>query len=110
VRSSASDQCRPCVCIRHPSADTRPSDWSKPDLRPFQSLPANEVVTQPGTSPVSANRLFHFIVSLSLTFQCNSRSGVGDEYKELMQQCGFVYVNTTTTTTTTNDEYDCMGF
>jgi ribosomal protein L16 Arg81 hydroxylase len=68
-------------------------DWSKPDLEAFPQsaqAKANEVVMQPGQVLYLPTDWFHFIVSLELTFQCNSRSGVGDEYKELMQQCGFV--------------------
>jgi hypothetical protein len=77
----------------HPSGRHSAVDWSKPDLEAFPKFAqakANEVVLQPGQVLYLPTDWFHFIVSLELTFQCNSRSGVGDEYKELMQQCGFV--------------------
>lgn len=77
----------------HPSGRHSAVDWSKPDLEAFPEFAqakANEVVMQPGQVLYLPTDWFHFIVSLELTFQCNSRSGVGDEYKEVMQQCGFV--------------------
>jgi hypothetical protein len=77
----------------HPSGRHSAVDWSKPDLEAFPNFAqaqANEVVMQPGQVLYLPTDWFHFIVSLELTFQCNSRSGVGDEYKELMQKCGFV--------------------
>jgi hypothetical protein len=77
----------------HPSGRHSAVDWSNPDLEAnpeFAQAKANEVVLQPGHVLYLPTDWFHFIVSLELTFQCNSRSGVGDEYKELMQQCGFV--------------------
>jgi hypothetical protein len=77
----------------HPSGRHSAIDWSNPDLEAFPEFAqakANEVVMQPGQVLYLPTDWFHFIVSLELTFQCNSRSGVGDEYKELMQQCGFM--------------------
>jgi hypothetical protein len=77
----------------HPSGRHSAVDWSEPDLEAFPEFAqakANEVILQPGQVLYLPTDWFHFIVSLELTFQCNSRSGVGDEYTELMQQCGFV--------------------
>ena len=32
---------------------------------------------------------FHFIISLTLNFQCNTRSGISQEYMQPMKDCGF---------------------
>jgi hypothetical protein len=77
----------------HPSGRHSAVDWSKPDLEAFPEFvqaKANEVILQPGQVLYLPTDWFHFIVSLELTMQCNTRSGVGNEYRELMQQCGFV--------------------
>jgi hypothetical protein len=75
----------------HPSARHSAVDWSNPDLNTypkFAQAKANEVVLQPGQVLYLPTEWFHFIVSLELNFQCNTRSGIGSEYHDVIQSCG----------------------
>ena len=76
----------------HPSARHSQVDYTKPDLEQFPQFAqanANEVILQPGDVLYLPTHWFHFIVSLELNFQCNARSGVGDEYSDVINACGF---------------------
>ena len=76
----------------HPSARHSAINWADPDLEEypqFQHATSNEVVLQAGDALYLPTHWFHYIVSLTLNFQCNTRSGVDDRYHEPIQECGF---------------------
>jgi hypothetical protein len=76
----------------HPSARHSAVDWSDPDLKTypeFAHAEGNEVVLQAGDVLYLPTHWFHYIISLNLNFQCNSRSGVTTDYSRVMRQCGF---------------------
>lgn len=76
----------------HPSARHSAVDWSNPDLEEypeFQLARGNEVVLQAGDVLYLPTNWFHYIISLSLNFQCNTRSGIDDRYMNPIHQCGF---------------------
>jgi len=76
----------------HPSARHSAVDWSDPDLDEFpqfRDARVNEVVMQAGDVLYLPTNWFHFIVSLELNFQCNSRSGISMEYMKPINECGF---------------------
>ena len=76
----------------HPSARHSAVDWSDPDLEEFphfEQAMSNEVVLQAGDVLYLPTYWFHYIISLTLNFQCNTRSGVEGTYKPPIQECGF---------------------
>jgi len=76
----------------HPSARHSAVDWSDPDWEKyplFRDAEVNEVVLQPGDVLYLPTYWFHYIISLDLNFQCNTRSGVSKEYESEIVQCGF---------------------
>mmetsp|Transcript_12594 Transcript_12594/g.22824 ORF Transcript_12594/g.22824 Transcript_12594/m.22824 type:complete len:231 (-) Transcript_12594:4-696(-) len=76
----------------HPSGRHSAVDWSNPDLDSFPKFlnaQANEVVLQAGDVLYLPTYWFHYIISLELNFQCNSRSGISQEYSDPIQKCGF---------------------
>lgn len=76
----------------HPSARHSAVDWSDPDLDTYPEFGrarGNEVVMQPGDVMYLPTNWFHYIISLSLNFQCNTRSGITHEYMIPIQECGF---------------------
>ncbi|KAL3912750.1 MAG: hypothetical protein SGILL_006763, partial [Bacillariaceae sp.] len=76
----------------HPSARHSMVDWSDPDLDTypeFAEARANEVVLQAGDLLYLPTDWFHYIISLNLNFQCNTRSGVTPEYLGALRKCGF---------------------
>ena len=76
----------------HPSARHSAVDWSDPDLEEFPDFAkamGNEVVLQAGDVLYLPTHWFHYIISLSLNFQCNTRSGISQEYRSPIKQCGF---------------------
>ncbi|KAG7354237.1 cupin-like domain containing protein [Nitzschia inconspicua] len=76
----------------HPSARHSAVDWSDPDLDSypeFAEARGNEVVLQPGDVLYLPTNWFHYIISLNLNFQCNTRSGVTPEYMKPIRECGF---------------------
>lgn len=76
----------------HPSARHSAVDWSNPDLDnypEFAMAKGNEVVMEAGDVMYLPTNWFHYIISLSLNFQCNSRSGIGKEYMAPIHHCGF---------------------
>lgn len=76
----------------HPSARHSAVDWSQPDLDKFPDFAkakSNEVLLQPGDVLYLPTAWFHYIVSLSLNYQCNTRSGTTNEYMSSIAKCGF---------------------
>lgn len=88
------DQCEPLSLYPngHPSARHSQVDYTNPDLHAFPQFAqsnSNEVILQPGDVLYLPTHWFHYIVSLELNFQCNSRSGIGYEYEDVINDCGF---------------------
>ena len=76
----------------HPSARHSAVDWGNPDLEEFPQFAnalSNEVVLQPGQVLYLPTNWFHFIVSLELNMQCNTRSGLEPELMTYVRECGF---------------------
>mmetsp|Transcript_23378 Transcript_23378/g.50026 ORF Transcript_23378/g.50026 Transcript_23378/m.50026 type:complete len:612 (-) Transcript_23378:218-2053(-) len=76
----------------HPSARHSAVDWSNPDLEEFPTFlktHVNEVVMQPGDVLYLPTNWFHYIVSLELNMQCNTRSGGEKINREYISECGF---------------------
>jgi len=76
----------------HPSARHSMVDYTHPDFDEFPEFAnarATEVVLQPGDSLFVPTVWFHFIVSLSLNIQCNSRSGMVMKYNDEFAKFGY---------------------
>lgn len=76
----------------HPSARHSAVDWSDPDLDAYPEFAlakGNEIVMQAGDVLYLPTNWFHYIISLSLNYQCNTRSGIGEEYMDPIHHCGF---------------------
>jgi len=76
----------------HPSARHSAVDWSNPDLHQypqFSQAKSNEIVLQAGDVLYLPTNWFHYIVSLGLNFQCNTRSGISSHYMQPIEECGF---------------------
>lgn len=76
----------------HPSARHSAVDWSDPDLElypEFDLARGNEVVMQAGDVLYLPTNWFHYIISLDLNFQCNTRSGITQHYMPPIRECGF---------------------
>lgn len=76
----------------HPSARHSAVDWSDPDWEEFPSFKkaeVNEVVMQAGDVLYLPTNWFHYIISLELNFQCNTRSGISSDYMDVIHSCGF---------------------
>lgn len=76
----------------HPSARHSAVDWANPDLENFPTFSqahVNEVVLQPGDVLYLPTNWFHYIISLELNFQCNTRSGGERLYRQEINDCGF---------------------
>jgi len=76
----------------HPSARHSAVNWNDPDLDLFPQFAhatSNEVVLQPGDVLYLPTNWFHFIVSLSMNYQCNTRSGQEVDYMQYVADCGF---------------------
>mmetsp|Transcript_10530 Transcript_10530/g.16167 ORF Transcript_10530/g.16167 Transcript_10530/m.16167 type:complete len:606 (+) Transcript_10530:42-1859(+) len=88
------NQCKNLALLpkEHPSGRHSAVDWSNPDLEnypEFQKAEANEVVLQAGDALYLPTNWFHYIISLELNFQCNTRSGTSGEYMPPIHDCGF---------------------
>jgi len=88
------DQCENLALYEtgHPSSRHSAVDWSNPDWEKFpqfRDAEVNEVVLQAGDVLYLPTYWFHYIISLDLNFQCNTRSGVSHEYEDAINQCGF---------------------
>lgn len=78
--------------IGHPSARHSAVDWSNPDLEKhlkFKHAQVNEIVLQAGDVLYIPSNWFHYIISLDLNFQCNTRSGTSSKYMDELDACGF---------------------
>lgn len=78
----------------HPMERHSAVDWSAPDLTAFpdfDKVRVNELVLQAGDVLYLPTQWFHHIISLTVNYQCNTRSGWTTEYEDLIQQCGFNY-------------------
>jgi hypothetical protein len=76
----------------HPSARHSAVDWSDPDLQQFPQFTkakSNEIVLQAGDVLYLPTNWFHYIMSLGLNYQCNTRSGTTEHYMPPIEQCGF---------------------
>jgi hypothetical protein len=76
----------------HPSGRHSDVDWSKPNLEAypnFKNVRANEMILRAGDVLYVPTSWFHYIVSLNVNYQCNSRSGRTLEYSSDLQKCGF---------------------
>lgn len=77
----------------HPSARHSAVDWAHPDLEKFPAFEhatGNEVVLQAGDSLFLPSLWFHYIVSMSMNVQCNTRSGMDERYvRDLYGSCGW---------------------
>jgi hypothetical protein len=76
----------------HPSARHSAVDWSDPDLEnypTFKQAKVNEIVMQPGDVLYLPTNWFHYIISLELNMQCNTRSGGERLYRDEIEECGF---------------------
>ncbi len=88
------DQCENLALLPrgHPSARHSAVDWSDPDWEEFPMFAeaeVNEVVLQAGDVLYLPTNWFHYIISLDLNFQCNTRSGVNRDYMQAIHDCGF---------------------
>lgn len=76
----------------HPSGRHSAVDWSNPDIEKypkFAKVLGNEVILQPGDFLYVPTYWIHYIVSLNVNFQCNTRSGTSNGYNQYIRQCGF---------------------
>lgn len=76
----------------HPSARHSAVDWSHPDLDEypeFAEAMSNEILLQAGDVLYLPTNYFHYIVSLGLNFQCNTRSGTDESAMPTIRECGF---------------------
>lgn len=76
----------------HPSARHSAVDWSNPNLEnfpTFEDATVNEIVMQPGDVLYLPTNWFHYIVSLELNMQCNTRSGGERINRQYVTDCGF---------------------
>lgn len=88
------DQCQNMHMLpkRHPSGRHSDVDWSKPDLEKFpnfKKLMGHEVIMAAGDFMYLPQDWIHFIVSLTINFQCNTRSGFCGKYHHHITDCGF---------------------
>ncbi|KAL7436029.1 hypothetical protein ACHAXM_005004 [Skeletonema potamos] len=79
--------------IGHPSLRHSKIDWNNPlewDENPeFKQALVNEVVLHAGDALYLPTAYFHYIVNLSLNYQCNARSGTTHENAKHIRECGF---------------------
>ena len=88
------DQCKNMYLFKtgHPSARHSEIDWSKPDYDKypnFATAQTNEIITKPGDLLYLPIYWFHYIVSLNVNFQCNTRSGESNDYADYISECGY---------------------
>jgi hypothetical protein len=76
----------------HPSGRHSAADWSNLDLDKFPNMSramANEVIVQPGDILYLPTYWIHYIISLNVNFQCNTRSGRTSDFDRAIKNCGF---------------------
>lgn len=76
----------------HPSARHSSIDWSKPDYDShplFAAAETNEIIAHPGDALYLPTNWFHYIISLNVNLQCNTRSGRTTQYDyDVRAGCG----------------------
>mmetsp|Transcript_15280 Transcript_15280/g.23007 ORF Transcript_15280/g.23007 Transcript_15280/m.23007 type:complete len:862 (+) Transcript_15280:57-2642(+) len=88
------NQCKNLALLprKHPSGRHSEIDWSKPDYDKyplFKDARASEIIIKPGEVLYVPTFWFHYIISLNINFQCNTRSGVSHENDKVIRKCGF---------------------
>lgn len=88
------NQCRNMHMLtnEHPSGRHSAVDWSAPDHEKFpnfKNVQANEVILQPGDIAYIPTYWIHYITSININYQCNSRSGASRGFDADIKQCGF---------------------
>jgi hypothetical protein len=92
---AAPSQCRNMALYprNHPSLRHSSFDWSNPDEweehPEFKDALISEVVLHEGDVLYLPTNWFHYIVNLSLNYQCNARSGTTLESSKVIEDCGF---------------------
>jgi hypothetical protein len=86
------DQCKFMHMLpsQHPSSRHSAVDWSKPDhiqFPNFQKIRAKEVILQPGDMLYVPTNYIHYITSLNVNYQCNTRSGTSHEFDKFIVAC-----------------------
>ena len=74
----------------HPSGRHSQVDFSKPNVERFPRFKravGNEVILQPGDVLYVPTNWIHYIISLNVNIQCNTRSGASHEYDEVIKAC-----------------------
>jgi len=77
---------------QHPEGRHAKADWSKLDLQQYPEMAkarATEVVIREGEVLYVPSYWFHYIISTTVTAQCNSRSGNSIRGRDLLRECGF---------------------
>ena len=92
---AAPDQCENLYLLPlgHPSARHSEIDWSNADFEKyprFRTAKANEVILKPGEVLYLPTYWFHYIISLNINFQCNTRSGSSSGRLKDIRKCGFL--------------------
>ena len=75
---------------RHPSGRHSQVDFSKPNVERFPRFKravGNEVILQPGDVLYVPTNWIHYIISLNVNIQCNTRSGINHEYDKDIRDC-----------------------
>ena len=71
------------------------ADATDEELQTLNKARALQVVLQPGQALYLPTSWFHYIVSLTSTFQCNARSGTtqthGSDLQKILGECGFPF-------------------
>lgn len=76
----------------HPSGRHSDVDWSKPDIEKFPNfakVQGNEIIMRPGNMLYIPQDWIHYIISLNVNYQCNTRSGFTSKYSHHIRECGF---------------------
>ena len=75
----------------HPSGRHSAVDWSKPDswgdFPDFPTMPAHEVVQEPGDMLYLPTFYLHYINSIDTNYQCNTRSGRSNGGTKAIHHC-----------------------
>uniref|UniRef100_A0A7S2Y860 JmjC domain-containing protein n=1 Tax=Entomoneis paludosa TaxID=265537 RepID=A0A7S2Y860_9STRA len=81
------------VSARHSADDWSQTSTSKAAQDHLQHAQALQILLQPGDALYLPTSWFHFIVSLTTSFQCNARSGStqtrGSKLQAIFEECGF---------------------
>lgn len=85
------DQCHHTALLKEgPSARHSYADWSNPDdFHLLKNARGLEVIIEPGDALYVPALWLHFITSLTLNIQCNSRSGTPPISIDELRKCGF---------------------